>query len=194
LDGVNDVTVHMEVQREVDASAADIFATIRHSASQLGLVVHEAWVQSMEGDLMVEMHVGVKPELTLADAHRLVDGLEQEIRDRLPQVKRVHTHIELADPKIHVLDPAPVDIDQLIRNEVEQAVDLIPSLGSPRNISVRRDRGQYGKLFVSLDCTVQPDIPVGEAHDLASQLERELNQHLGDGAEVSVHLEPSENR
>jgi cation diffusion facilitator family transporter len=188
LDGVNDVTVHLEVQRDVNASAADIFATLRHAASQLGLVVHEAWVHSMEGDLMVEMHVGVKPELTLADAHRLVDGLEQEIRHRLPQVKGVHTHIELADPKIQVLDPAPVDLDRLIRREIEQAVAHIPSLKAPRNIIVRRT--EDGKLFVSLDCTVQSDLPVGEAHDLASQLERELNQRLGDGTEVSVHLEP----
>lgn len=192
LDGVTDVTVHVEAKRDPDAGAADLFATLRYIAGELGLVVHEAWVHSTGGSLTVEMHVGVKPDLTLVEAHALVDRLEHEIRARMPQVAGVHTHIELADPNIQVFDPAPQEMENRIRREVEQATGSIPGLAAVHNLVVRRDRGMSGRLFVSLDCTVPPDLPVAEAHDLASQLERELDRRLGDSIEVSVHLEPAE--
>jgi cation diffusion facilitator family transporter len=191
LDGVTDVTVHVEAERDGHAGAADLFGTLRHAAAELELVVHEAWVQSVEGRLAVEMHVGVRPDLTLEAAHALVDRLEEEIQARLPQVQQVHTHIELADPNIQALDKASGDLEYNVRQEVEWAVQAIPGLDLPRNVQVRLDHSAPRKLLISLDCTVRPDIPVAEAHDLASRLEDELNRRLGP-AEVFVHLEPGE--
>jgi divalent metal cation (Fe/Co/Zn/Cd) transporter len=192
LDGITDVTVHMEAQRDPNTAAADIFTTLRYTAAGLGLTVHEAWVHSTEGSLTIEMHVGVKPELTLAEAHGLVSKLEGEIRARLPDVQGVHTHIELADAHIQEFDRAPGDVERRVRREVERAAAGIPALETVRNIAVRRDHGGNGKLFVSLDCTVRPDLPVTQAHDLATQLERELNRRLNTAAEVSIHVEPAE--
>jgi divalent metal cation (Fe/Co/Zn/Cd) transporter len=37
-----------------------------------------------------------------------------------------------------------------------------------------------------------PEVPIAQAHDLASQLEQELNRRLPEIANVSVHLEPPE--
>jgi cation diffusion facilitator family transporter len=192
LDEITDVTVHLEAQRDPLSGAADIFSTLRLAAEGLGLVVHEAWVHSIEGSLTVELHVGVSPSLTLAEAHGLVDRLEAEIRSRLPQMQGVHTHIELADSQIHEFDRAPGEIERRIHLELGRAAAGIPNLQSLRNIVVRRDRNGDGRLFISVDCTVPPGLPVAQAHDLATQLERELNRRLNTTAEVSVHLEPGE--
>ena len=75
LDGVSDVTVHLEAQRSAETNAADIFAVVKHTADQLGLTVHESWAHRTDGRLYVEVHVGVDPRLTLGEAHNQVEQL-----------------------------------------------------------------------------------------------------------------------
>jgi len=35
--------VHLEAQRLPGSDAADLFATVKHAAGELGLIVHEVW-------------------------------------------------------------------------------------------------------------------------------------------------------
>ena len=105
LDGVSDVTVHIEAQRAAGADAADIFATVKHAAEQAGLTIHESWAHRTEGRLYVEVHVGVDPHLTLGEAHAQVDELERELYRRLPEVYEVHTHIEMAARQVEAGRP-----------------------------------------------------------------------------------------
>jgi divalent metal cation (Fe/Co/Zn/Cd) transporter len=165
LDGVTDVTVHVEAERDGHAGAADLFTTLRHAAAELGLVVHETWVNSVDGRLAVEMHVGVRPDLTLEEAHALVDRLEAEIQARLPQVQGVHTHIELSDPNIQALDPARATWSTTSGRRSSGPSRPSP-VGSPRNVQVR----QAHSAPQAVDLTGlhrSPDTPVAEAHDLA---------------------------
>jgi len=76
LEGVTDVTVHVEAERQPEADAADLLATVKHAAAELGLTVHEIWAHRYDENLFLEMHVGVDPQLTLGEAHELVDQLE----------------------------------------------------------------------------------------------------------------------
>jgi len=86
LEGVNDVTVHIEAQRGPEPDAADLFAKVKHAAGELGLIVHEVWAHRNNGNLYLDLHVGVEPDLTLGQAHDKVDRLEREVRLRLPEV------------------------------------------------------------------------------------------------------------
>jgi divalent metal cation (Fe/Co/Zn/Cd) transporter len=79
-----------------------------------------------------------------------------------------------------------------VRQEVQASVAAIPSLSNPHNVRARRDPTAGDKLIISLECSVAPDMPVAQAHQLASQLEEEIIQRLHQAAEVSVHLEPPE--
>jgi cation diffusion facilitator family transporter len=190
LDEVNDVTVHLEAHRDGKSNATQIFSAIRHAANELGLVVHEAWVHSMDGNLTAEIHVGVNPNATLGEAHIQVDQLERAIKERLPQIVGVHTHLELASEAIQVADEVSDEFNKFVRNEVEQVVKEVPALGHPHNIVVKRNRSAGNNLFISLECTLTPETPIAEAHELASAVEGEIRRRLRRVAEVSVHLEP----
>ncbi len=192
LDEVTDVTVHLEAQRASPSDAADLFATLRHAAAEHGLVVHEAWVHSMGGVLTAELHVGVDPQMNLGDAHALVDRFERAVRDRLPQFNYVHTHIELASTDVQEVDLASETLKENIRQEIDRILADLPALRNPHNLVVRRDPAENGNLFISLECTLAPETPMTEAHELATTLERELSRRLEPAAEVSVHLEPPE--
>jgi divalent metal cation (Fe/Co/Zn/Cd) transporter len=86
----------------------------------------------------------------------------------------------------------PREVENRIRREVERAVIGIPSLSQPHNIRVRRNPADEEKFFVSLECYVAPQIPVVEAHRLASMLEQELGRRFSQVADVSVHVEPAQ--
>ncbi|HEX7975567.1 MAG TPA: cation-efflux pump [Anaerolineales bacterium] len=120
LGGVSDVTVHIEAQHEPGANGAELFATIKHAAGEMGLIVHEAWAHRIAGDLYVEMHIGVDPSLTLGDAHAQADRLEQVVRQRLPEVKGVHTHIEEATTQVQVSSRPPKELEARVRRALEQ--------------------------------------------------------------------------
>jgi len=194
LESVNDVTVHMEAQRSPNLAAQNLFALLSQAAGELGVVIHESWVQRVDGNLYMEVHVGVDPQLTLGEAHFLVDQLENAIRQRAPQLSEVHTHIEMANREVLEGDPVSADLEQRVRQAVNQIVDSIPSLNYPHNIIVRRNRGRNSGLnqgySVSLECTVDADTPVTDAHQLSTLLERELSSHLDNIVDVFVHLEP----
>jgi divalent metal cation (Fe/Co/Zn/Cd) transporter len=190
LDGVNDVTIHVEAERLEQQDAADLFATVKHAAAEMGLTIHEIWAQRYGEGIYLEMHVGVDPKLTLGEAHQLVDQLEHETQVRLPQVNWVHTHIELASSQVQQAGEGEARVTSEMRSVIERTVAEIPHLFNPHNIHLRQDPAEGDRVFMSLECTVDPDIPVAQAHQMASQLELELSRRLEEVAEVSVHLEP----
>jgi cation diffusion facilitator family transporter len=190
LDEVNDVTVHLEAHRDGKSNATQIFSAIRQAANELGLVVHEVWVHSMDGKLTAEIHVGINPNATLGEAHTQADHLEHAIKERLPQIVGVHTHLELASKDILVADEVSDEFNKFVRNEVEQVVREFPALGHPHNIIVKRNRSAGNNLFISLECTLTPETPIAQAHELASAVEGEIRRRLRRVADVSVHLEP----
>jgi cation diffusion facilitator family transporter len=192
LSKVSDVTVHVEAQHQPQAEGADLFATLKHTAQELGLVIHESWAHRLDGHLTVEVHVGVDPSLTLGEAHSLVERLEDELRRRLPDIDAVHTHIEMADLQVQEGDRAPREEEQHVRQEVERIVAGMPALSHAHNIIVRRNREDRGQFHVALECEIASETPVGEAHELSHTLEREIRERLPEVVEVFVHMEPKQ--
>ena len=190
LDGVSDVTVHIEAARQSEKDAADLFSTVKHAAADYDLTVHEIWAHRYNDELALEVHVGVEPHLSLGEAHTLVDQLEQDILERRPGIKWVHTHIELASTQVQQVSGEAIRVSSNVRSEVESAVAGIPHLFNPHNIRMRRNPADGNLIYMSLECTVEPDLPVTQAHQLASQLENELSRRLPEIADVSVHIEP----
>ena len=192
MGSISDVTVHLEAQRSSVIGNQDLFAILTQTASELGLVIHESWLQRIDDELYLEVHVGVDPQLTLGEAHSLVDRMESELHLRAPEINEVHTHIEMANRQVQEGDRASNELVQRVRTEVNRIVDSIPSLNYPHNIIVRRNRGEDGGYSVSLECTIAAETPVTTAHQLSTLLERELSAHLDNVVDVFVHLEPPE--
>ena len=193
LENVNDVTVHLEAQRQEKSDAADIFAIVKHAAEELGLTIHESWAHRVDGRLSIEIHVGVDPWVSLGEAHDQVERLEREVRLRIPEVSEVHTHIEMATKGVQVGDRVSEELEQMVIDEIHRVVASMPSLDNPHNIIVRHNRGEGDDYFVSLECAIAPETPVSDAHQLSTALERELSSRLDGVVAVLVHLEPPAN-
>ncbi len=192
LEEINDVTVHLEAQRQPGMEDADLFAILRHAAGELGLTIHESWAHQLEGNLYLEMHVGVSPQLTLGQAHELVEHLEREMRQRVPELNAVHTHIEMASLSVEAAQRVPEELEAQVRQVIEQVVAQIDNLDYAHNIIVRRSPADPERYHVALEAHVAADTPVAQAHHLSSLLEHELGLRLPGVVDVFVHLEPPE--
>ncbi len=187
LPGVDDVTVHAEAERGPE-SAADLYTATRLAAQELGVAIHEYWVQESEQQrLSLHLHVGVDPNASVKDAHALVDRLEQELLARRPELDTIHSHIEVANTEILPTARVSSGLDQHIHEQIIAAVDAIPALSNVHNIRVRQVEG---KLFISLEAWVDGNLTVTAAHELSTQLQESIRAAVSNTGEVLVHLEP----
>ncbi len=186
--GVGDVTVHAEAERSQESSA-DLYSATKLAAQEFGIAVHECWVQESDGVLSLHLHLGVDPNLSLREAHDLVDHLERELHIRRPELQAIHTHIELASSEILPTARVSSGLDQRIHDQVVAAVHAIPHLSDAHNIQVRQVEG---KLFISLEAWVDGTRSVADAHELSTELQEAIRAVIPNVGEVLIHLEPRE--
>ena len=187
LPGVDDVTVHAEAERGPE-SAADLYTATRLAAQEIGVAIHEYWVQENEQQrLSLHLHVGVDPNSTVKAAHELVDRLEHELLARRPELETIHSHIESANTEILPTARVSSGLYQRIHDQIMGATDAIPELNHAHNIQVRQVEG---KLFISLDASVDGNLSVTAAHDLSTLLQEAIRAAVPNAGEVLVHLEP----
>ncbi|MCO5187856.1 MAG: cation-efflux pump [Anaerolineae bacterium] len=186
LPHVDDVTVHIEAERGPE-SATDTYEAVKLCAAEVGVTIHEFWVQSVDDDRSLHLHVGVAPDLTLSEAHALVDDLEQRIMERRPRISAVHTHIELAT--VDVLPSAGVSshLQKRIERGIMEAIRPIPGIYEPHDIVVRQVEGQ---LFINLEAFVDGNLYVADAHERSTTFEKAIREAVPNVGEVIIHLEP----
>lgn len=187
LDAIADVTVHVEAQRRSGPAGADTAAVVERAAAELGLRVHEQWLQRIGEEMLLELHVGVDPALSVGQAHDLVDRLERACLDRLPSLTACQSHIELYTPQILAGTQAATALHAQVTAAVAAAVQRSPGLTQPHNLSVRQSSGQ---IMVSFEVIADPDLPIAAAHALTSHIEADLRGQLPQLGEVLIHVEP----
>lgn len=187
LPGVNDVTVHAEAQSGPE-SALEVQQAVALAAGEEGLSLHELWVQQSDEQIALHIHVGVDPNLSLAEAHEHVDRLESTIRDRLPQVGSVYSHIETASADVLPTAPVSRGLQERIEATVIAAAEAVPGLSHAHDIQVRQVEGQ---LFISAEALVDGALSVSAAHALSTEMQRAVQASVPNVGEVLVHLEPT---
>ncbi len=179
-----DVIVHVDPVRR---TGEDLSQTVSAIAARLGLRTHDVHAHQVRGRYFVDLHVEVPAELHLGQAHDQVSRLELAVREELPQVRDIHSHIEpLAAPVVPV---APLDEEegQQLRASIAAVVEQVPELGGYSRLHIRLGPGGYD---VVLHCLADPDLPVAEAHRLADQVEKLLHVQVPGIKRVLVHVTP----
>jgi len=182
IPGVQDVVVHVEPRWPKPEEP--IGERIRSLARRMGASIHEIRVHQIGGSILVDFHLEVDETWRLEEAHDLASRLEGRMREEMPEIAEVYVHIE----PIEALEGGEVPGDEeLLAREVEKVVREMEELKECRGISVRRS-GE--KLFVSLNCRLSQNLPIGQAHEVSMRLERRLKERLDSVKQVLIHLEP----
>ncbi len=183
-----DVVVHVEPsESEGGAEAEDTPETVRDVARRMGLAAHDINVERVLGSRSLEVHLEVEDSLSVAAAHDRATAFERALRERVPGLEKVVTHIEPSGTAVATERPEPQEEAHVLEVLRELARD--ESLHcDPHEVTVRRTGDELG---VSFHCTLDPDTAITAAHALTDRVERALRARLPGLGRVVIHVEPS---
>ena len=177
-----DVVIH-SVPRETGHE--NIFDRIRAVALRNNFSVHDVSVQDLGGRLHVEQHLELDETLSLKDAHDVVTVLEAEIRDDVPEISTILTHIESEPSTIE--SGNKVVRDAVLEQKLKPIVLEFPEVVDMHDVEIKRVRG---KVYMSCHCTMSDDLPLSRVHDVSTELEIRFKQAAPELFKVLIHPEP----
>jgi cation diffusion facilitator family transporter len=163
----------------------NIFDQIRAVATRHNLNVHDVSVQDLEGRLHVEQHLELDERLSLKDAHDRVTALEAEMREEVPDISTILTHIESEPATIEAGDE--IVRDPALERRLKAIAAEFPDVLDMHEIEVKRVRG---RLYVSCHCTFSDELPLSRVHDIQTDLEIRFKQDAPELFRVLIHPEP----
>lgn len=177
-----DVVVH-SIPRALRGE--NIFDRIRAVATRHNLNVHDVSVQDLNGRLHVEQHLELDEQLSMKHAHDEVTRLETEMRNEVPEISTILTHIESEPATIErgeqvVQEPRLEQHLKTIVKEFSEVIDV-----HEFQFKTIRDR-----LYVSCHCTLPDDMPLARVHDVQTAMEIRFKQEAPELFRVLIHPEP----
>ena len=183
--GAADVVVHVEPM----ATLGDLreLATAAASAAPEVREVHNVRVMHLPDGYELSLHVKLPQELSLTEAHDVVERLEQRVRAELPELRNVHTHIEPLSGTDWATRPA-VDETAGERDAIDDIVRHVTG-AAPAAIGFRD--GEQGRVAL-VTITLPGDQPLPSAHRHAGAIEESVRERCPALADVIVHTEPTD--
>jgi cation diffusion facilitator family transporter len=183
--GAADVVVHVEPfepaggLRERATAAASSVPEVRE--------VHNVRIMHLADGYEVSLHVKLPSELSLMEAHDVVERLEDRVRAELPELRNVHTHIEPLEGTDWGRRPAGDDT-AVERAAIEETVRRVTG-AAPAAVSFRD--GERGRIAL-VTITLPGEQPLPSAHGHAGAIEAAVRERCPTLADVIVHTEPEE--
>lgn len=177
----SDVVVHAEPRM----SGADLREQVLATALKDPAVrdAHDIAIYTDRGTAIVALHLKLDAGSSLQDAHTAAERVEAAIAGLRPGVEAVHTHLEPIE------GPVALRPDRVLGADVDDLHATVARLlgAEPLECDLRQtDVGPVLFLTVGTDATAG----LLAAHDLASDLERDLRIAHPRLADVVVHTEP----
>jgi cation diffusion facilitator family transporter len=181
--GNADVVVHVEPVapegglRERATAAAASVPEVRE--------VHNVRAMRVGDSYELSLHVKLPRDLSLAEAHDVVERLEGAIRAVVPELRIVHTHIEPLSRTDWASAP-PADDTAVERAAVE---DTVRGITGALPASVRFRDAERGRVAL-VTITLPGEQPLPSAHRHAGLIEEAVRERCPGLADVIVHTEP----
>jgi len=166
--------------------AENIFDRVRAVATRHNLNVHDVSIQDLDGSLHVEQHLEMDERLPLKEAHERVTRLEGEIRQDVPEIASILTHIESEPATIE--QGEQMQRDAHLEERLKSVSSEFPEILDMHDIEVKRVRDH---VYVSCHCTFADDLPLARVHDVSTALEIRFKQEAPELFRVLIHPEPS---
>jgi divalent metal cation (Fe/Co/Zn/Cd) transporter len=184
--GAVDVVVHVEpgeatgTLRERATAAAYTVVGIRE--------VHNVRVLEVTGGRELSMHLKLPNDLPLERAHEVASEVASAVRDALPELARVHTHIEpLEEPEPGERFRVDGHHQEMLR-EIERVVRNAGVEANAHEVGLYRSGG--GGLDAVLHCDFSRSVEVEEVHVRTEVIERALRSRFPELEQILVHAEP----
>jgi cation diffusion facilitator family transporter len=174
-----DATIHIEPsdqERKMD-KLVEKLATIEGVKE-----VHEISTNFVGGKIYITLHAYVNPQLSIEEAHRIAENIEDNIKADIKAIENVTVHVEPAGFAIPAADANEAQLRKIV-------TDITKNIDSNLRIKQVVTYAAASKRYISIDCCFTKEVQVIDAHKIASQIEKETKEHFAN-AVVTVHMEP----
>ena len=145
--------------------------------------VHEISTIYTGGKFYITLHAYVNPELSVEEAHKIAETIEQRMHSEIKPLENVTVHVE---PSSIFASPDTVVDEVQLKNLVNE---VTRSIAARLRIKKIVTYAAEGKRYINIDCCFTKQIQIKEAHKIASQIEKETKERFAN-AIVTVHIEP----
>jgi divalent metal cation (Fe/Co/Zn/Cd) transporter len=178
-----DVVVHVEPMQ----GGADVRERAHAAALNVRRVreVHNVTAVSVGSGTELSLHLKLPGDLSLEEAHQIAEEVERAIREAVPEVSAVQTHLEpLAEraagtrPRADAVETDRTVVARIVRDETGAELEELRF--------VNTDEGLVAYLTLRLGS----DLALADAHALASRIEEAIRRERPEIVDVIVHTEP----
>jgi cation diffusion facilitator family transporter len=182
-----DVVVHVE---PVTPNEEDVTTVVRLLAARHGLGAHGIRIYEENRQRWLELHLEVNESLLLDEAHRQATDFERALRQTLPGVTRIITHIEPTGDAVATIHGKPSG-----QSDVQKAIaDFLRDYPLPVKAHDVRVQQAGSELAVSFHCTLDASTAITAAHELTVRFEEYLRAHVPGLGRVAIHVEPDQGK
>ena len=147
--------------------------------------VHNIHMQTINGELCIDLHLEVSANMTVKQAHNVADQVEKKIRAANPSISEVTVHIESASDRI---SRELAGIETELQSYIEHVAERFPEIKEVSGIRVRK----FGdRIHIVLRCRFDPKMNIKTAHEVSNQLEAAVRSTYPNVARIDVHEEPA---
>lgn len=179
-----DVVVHVE---PLAPARRDAVTIVRALAARFGMVAHEIHLYEQHGDRLLELHLEVDESLNLEQAHTQASLFEAAVREAIPEIGGVVSHLEPIGQRSTMVQDDPA-AKARVRQAIQEFLAQSGLSTHPHNLVVQR----VGEdLHVSFHCVLDATTPIADAHAFTERLEHHLRQRIANLVRVVIHVEPA---
>ena len=144
--------------------------------------IHNVSHATKEG-LFISLHVMVDRNMSLEDAHKVSDKIEDQIKKSIENVNHITIHLE---PYVSIPKSVPVE-DLTIEERVAGIIREYPSVKKIGRVITF----QMHDIFkVDIDCSFDGKLTIEQVHDIVSEIENKVKDQVKN-AIVTIHPEPN---
>ncbi|MEM2964602.1 MAG: cation diffusion facilitator family transporter [Candidatus Bathyarchaeia archaeon] len=147
---------------------------------------HKITVTNVDSGSALSVHVLVNPKISLLEAHKIADSVENRLREEIPSLTETLIHIEPHERGVRTGGlTGEAEAERALREVMKQR-----KFRWIRSMKVLSVFNVEGKSVFLVKCKLDGGLSVYESHRLAERV-KEAVQKAVPSAEVEVHTEPS---
>lgn len=177
-----DVMIETEPREPLSASIAE---QVRAIAQRDNLNLHDLSVYDLGSGLGVEFHLEVDEQMPLAEAHDLVSRIESQMRQQIPAIREILTHIE---PETSIIPSASLLDRERVSRRIAALATAVPDMVDCHDVQVK---SVGGHLCLTCHCSFPDDLAVGVVHEQVTRFEASIKREFPELFRVTIHTEPS---
>jgi cation diffusion facilitator family transporter len=179
-----DVVIHVKA---VTPKKENILERIQTVAANHNLIANNIMIGTHAGRKNLSFDLEVKETVTLEEAHRQADHIEETLHREFGNDTDINIHIEPMGGKELLREKTDDKTLADIRSAIATFTERNPELEQVHKLTAET---LGGRLFISLHAVTMGKTSLIKAHALSDSMEKHLRSRFKDAEKVVIHLEP----